>query len=357
MCVWAFFSACSAPALSPDLADAEAAEAAGDNQRALVHYDAALRSCAAETNPTARRRMCASAHVGRAELLDRIGEKARAARAYARIARVLPGHLEASSTGVYRAGRLYLELGDARTAYSLLWRAVTDYPDQGYAADALRVLLRDGRQRNPRELYRVMGDLLQPLSRTGVADNLLYAIADLAENENGDQRAALGFYDKITVEYPGSGLRDDAFWHAARLARVLGDGPGAARRLRQLLATREVAFGAGSYNSIWFDNAQLELGRILRDDLDDPWGAVAAFARLPRDYPASVLIDDALWETASTWDRVGDRQKTCTALARLSAWPDSKYEIELAPALRNKRGCPCQLPTRSPYAHSRGFCR
>jgi hypothetical protein len=32
---------------------------------------------------------------------------------------------------------------------------------------------------------------------------------------------------------------------------------------RNELATREVAFGAGSYFSIWLDDAQLELGKIL----------------------------------------------------------------------------------------------
>ena len=112
------------------------------------------------------------------------------------------------------------------------------------------------------------------------------------------------------------------------------------RTLRALLKTREVAFGAGSYFSVWLDDAQLELGKVLRDDLHDYPGAVAAFRRLPADYPASILQDEALWETAVTFDVAGDPTSACKELAKLKKkWPDSKYELDLAPALAAKLGC------------------
>ncbi|MBA3820124.1 MAG: tetratricopeptide repeat protein, partial [Deltaproteobacteria bacterium] len=89
---------------------------------------------------------------------------------------------------------------------------------------------------------------------------------------------------------------------------------------------REVAFGAGSYFSIWLDDAQLELGRVLRDDLADLPAAIAAFRRLPKDYPASILIDDATYELAITQERAGDHAGACASLARLAKRaPQSKY--------------------------------
>ena len=124
-------------------------------------------------------------------------------------------------------------------------------------------------------------------------------------------------------------MRDDARWHAARLARQLNDAVGAAARLRGLLSTREVAFGTGSYFSIWLDNAQLELGRVLRDDLHQTVNAADTFAQLLKDYPASALRDDALFEIAATLHGSTDanlRQRGCAAWARLQReFPDSKY--------------------------------
>jgi hypothetical protein len=121
-------------------------------------------------------------------------------------------------------------------------------------------------------------------------------------------------------------MRDDARWHAARISRLVGDPAGAAVRLRGLLATREVALGAGSYFSIWLDDAQLELGKLLRDDLHDLPGAAAAFRRLPDDYPASILRDDALYELAITLERMRDHPAACATLAQLAArFAESKY--------------------------------
>ncbi|HEY5944161.1 MAG TPA: tetratricopeptide repeat protein, partial [Kofleriaceae bacterium] len=85
----------------------------------------------------------------------------------------------------------------------------------------------------------------------------------------------------------------------------------------------------------WLDDAQLELGKVLRDDLHDLPGAAAAFRKLPKDYPASILKDDALYELAVTLEQAGDHAGACTtldALARQS--PDSKY------IARGKELCP-----------------
>jgi len=222
-----------------------------------------------------------------------------------------------------------------KPAWTALWRVVTDWPDEPTAGDALRRLLEDGRGRDARALAEELAKLLTPLAGSAVADNLVWSLADLSEHELGRPEAARARYDQIPAEYPRSGLRDDARWHAARLSRALGDPAGAAARLRALLATREVALGAGSYFSIWLDDAQLELGRVLRDGLGDLAGAEAAFRRLPRDYPASILHDDALYELAVTQARAGAPARACETLAELAKRaPDSKY------VARGKELCP-----------------
>lgn len=337
---WASWASCSGPARNADLSAAEDAERRGDVEAALAAYRDAQTACPGKRPSRQERQVCAEAYLHHAELLERTGRVAEAAAAYERAASTLAGDPTAASTATYRAGRLRLDLGEDQRAYELLWRVVTHFPDEAHAADALRLVLVDGRRRNPRQLYEVLSGLVTPLARTGIADSLLYAMADLAEHELDDPRTALAMLDKIASSYPDSGLRDEAWWHGARLARAAGDARGAATRLRALLETREVSRIVGSYFSIWLDDAQLALGRILRDDLGELGSAAAAFARLPRDYPDSVLIDDARWELARTWAQAGDSAKVCAALDRLGrAHPDSRYELSEAPALRRTHGC------------------
>ncbi len=332
--------ACSAPALPSDLAAAEQHSRRGQHERALDAYRAAQKSCLRIASPRLRRSSCSSAHLGYAEVLIDLDREREAAQAYETMVSELAGDPPAAAQAMYRAGELWLKLGDSERAYALLWKTVTDYPGEAFAGDALRVVLRDGRRRAPDELYRVLTELAGAMRETEVADNLLFALADLAENEMDDAATARQLYDRLAADYPDSGLRDESLWNGARISRRSGDARGAAQRLRRLLATREVAYGAGSYFSVWLDNAQLELGLVLRDDLGDNAAALAAFSRLPRDYPASVLKDDAVFERAVTYRAMGRPDRACSELAGLAKkYPDSKYELEKAPDLRRELGC------------------
>jgi TolA-binding protein len=318
--------ACSAPATLSDLRTAERRAAAGDVDGAVAAYRAAQISCASLRPARRAREACGEALLGEAEVLDRAGRTQPAIQAYLAIPPRAAGDPVTAATATYRAGELLLRDHQLAPAWAALWRVVTDFPDEPVAADALRALLTDGRGRDARALADQMARLLTPLAETQVADNLLWSLADLSEHELANPAAALALYDRIPVDTPASGLRDDARWHAARLSRLLGDPEGAAARLRALLATREVALGAGSYFSIWLDDAQLELGKILRDDLGDLASAAAAFRRLPADYPASILRDDALYELAVTLERMRDHTGACDALAHLAKqFADSKY--------------------------------
>lgn len=328
--------ACSAPATLSELRTAEHRADAGDVDGAIEAYRAAQGKCGALQPARRAQAACAEALLGEAEVLEHAGRTEPAIRTYLAIPARAAGDPATAATAVYRAGELLLRDHQVTPAWTALWRVVTDYPDEPIAADALRAVVTDGRRRDARALADELGKLLTPLAETQIGDNLLWSLADLTEHELGNALAARAIYDRIPVDYPASGLRDDARWHAARISRLLHDPAGAAARLRALLATREVAFGAGSYFSIWLDDAQLELGKILRDDLHDLAGAAAAFRRLPDDYPASILRDDALYELAVTLERMHDHAGACGALARLARqFADSKYL-----ARGRELGCP-----------------
>lgn len=322
----AALAACSAPATLSDLTVAERRADAGDVDGAVAAYRAAQTTCHALRPARRAQAACADALLGEAEVLEHAGRTEPAIRTYLAIPARAGNDPTTAATAIYRAGTLRLRDGQITPAWTALWRVVTDYPDEPIAGDALRALISDGRRRDPRALADELGKLLTPLAETQLGDNLLWELADLTEHELANPEAARASYDRIPVDYPASGLRDDARWHAARISRQLVDPRGAVTRLRALLATREVALGAGSYFSIWLDDAQLELGKILRDDLGDLPGAAAAFRRLPKDYPASILRDDALYELAVTLERMHDHAGACAQLTQLARqFPDSKY--------------------------------
>lgn len=331
---------CSAPTLMPELAEAEAHEKAGRNQEALDAYARAAESCPKISDMRRRYATCRSAYMGRAELLDRMGKRYQAAELYEEIPAILTDHRSASAEALYRGGRIYLELGEDKLGYTLLWRTVTDYPNEEFAADALKIVVRDGRKRNARQLHGELSRVAKALSETAIADNLLYQMAELAQNELREPKLAISYYDVIADRYPEGGLVDDALWYGAKLSKESGDAPGALTRLKKLQSTREVAFGTGSYLSVWLDDGQLELGRLLRDDIGDFKAAAAAYRKLHELYPDSILRDDARMGEAISWSKLGEKDKGCAALAKLRKdYPESKYELKDAPALRTELGC------------------
>jgi TolA-binding protein len=318
--------ACSAPATLPELKVAEARADQGDVEGALTSYRAAQTKCHALRPERRAKAACSEALIGEAEVLEHAGRTQEAITAYLAFPTKVVDDEMTASIGAYRAGRLLLDGGKTTEAWTALWRVVTDFPDEGSAADALKTLVEDGRARDARALGEQIAGLITSLATTQVADNLLWSLADLTEHELGNPEGARALYDRIPLDYPNSGLRDDARWHGARISREIKDPNGAVTRLKGLLATREVALGAGSYFSIWLDDAQIELGRVLRDDLGDMRAAMDAFRQLPKDYPASILKDDALYELAITQEKANDHAAACETLKKLvKQAPESKY--------------------------------
>lgn len=240
----------------------------------------------------------------------------------------------------FRAGRLAYDAGQPERAGALLWGLVVLMPDEPRAGDAIAYLVARVRGDQPVALWQRLTALATALPDRAVTDNLVWWLADLAEHELADPAAAQILYDRLPVDHPRSGMRDDARWRGAVLARARGDAAGAVARLRGLLATREVARGTGSYFSIWLDDAQLLLATVLRDDLGDHRAAAAAFARLPRDYPRSILVDDALIGLAELALADGDLAGACRAAARLQAHDPASRFAARAAAIAGRPDCP-----------------
>ena len=333
-------AACSAPALPASLARASQLERDGDVDGALVAYREAQRGCGVVAPRLRQREDCARALLGEAALLADRGRTAEAITAYAAIPERAGDYPPASAEGLYRAGRLAYQADRVVEAAAWLWRAIASYPDEAFAADAVGFIVTETRGDDPRALWIRLSAAFPPLQDTDVADNLIWALADLAEHELRDPAAAILLYDRIPVDHPRSGLRDDARMRAALLSRARGDTAGAITRLRALLATREVARGPGSYFSIWLDDAQLLLAVVLRDEVGDHRAAAAAFAQLPADYPRSILVDDALAAWAELALADGDVATACRVAARLLAHDAESRFAARAAELGHRPDCP-----------------
>lgn len=332
--------ACSASPQLPELEEAEHLEREGHHEAALEAYERAATTCRAIGDGDRRRARCGEAHLHRAELLERLQRQREAADAYLEVPRSVD-EPQAAARATYNAGRIFLELGESEAGYDQLWLTITEYPNQLAAADAVKLLRDDGRRRAPRELYGVFRQLWSVLPDAEVAPHLTFAMAEIAEEDLGDPRAALELYDEIAESYPDSPLYDDALWRGGGLARELGDPRGAIRRYRELEETRDkLPLGFGVARSPHLDDALLETARVLRDDLGEPDRAIEALRTLPEEFPDSRLHDDALFERGLTWAEAGRPDRACTALAHLAeAFPDSRYELERAPALRDDLAC------------------
>jgi tetratricopeptide (TPR) repeat protein len=341
-------AACGASKPPAELTRAQKLERRGDDAGALAAYGQAIDACARVRERRPREEACAQARSGRAYTLERLGREDEAVAAWLDMAKAMAEVPDQAGRALHEAAMIELRRHHDKAAYDLFWRVIVEHPDATAADDSLRVVVRDGRRRNAKQLDGVLAQLWQREEKSELGDNLLAARADLAEHELADPRAALDLWDQIAATYPKGPFYDDALWNGARLARAASDPKGALTRLEKLLKTREEAFIIGSYHSVFLDDAQLELGLVLRDDLGSPDAALAAFAKLGKDYPESILRDDAEWQIARTRAQLDDKPGACASIARLAKYKDSKYLLEDAPALATQLGCAAPAPGATP---------
>jgi outer membrane protein assembly factor BamD (BamD/ComL family) len=315
-----------------DLALAETLERSGRREEAVAAYREAQRACVPER--------CGQAYRGEASLVEDMGDTARAAALWEAMAARIPWDKETAATGLKNAAMIYLSRHEDARAYDLFWRVIATYPDEAAADDALRLVVADGRRRNPAELIEALERLYGGLARTNLADNILWQEAMVLHEDLHEDARALGALDRLVTIYPQSPTLDEALWLSARLARALGDPEGAIHRLRLLVGTREPPNRIGSYISPYLPKSQMAIGLILRDDLARPSAAIPELRRVLGEFPESIYIDDTIYEIAVAYDRLADDAGVCRTLAELAAkYPESKYELSQAPALAKLHRC------------------
>lgn len=336
------FAACSGAPLPSDLDRAQALEAARDDAGALAAWRAIRESCA-QKGPRPHDD-CGLAATREAQLEERLGRFADAARDY----EALPDRTvdpRKAARGVARAAAIAAdELHDEARALRVAWSCVARWPDEVPADDALALAVRIEKRRDPAALLAKLDALTERLGSDDLADNLLFDAGEVALAA-GDEPGAIARWDLLDQRFPRSPLRDDANWRAAAILRTRKDPKGAIERLERILRTRRDALIVGSYNSVWLDDAQLELGRVWLDDLHDPGHAEEAFALLADDYPDSTLRDDGLFELARarlarhTPPSGADVTGACRALERLLEEIPDGNRARAAKAERERLGC------------------
>jgi len=325
-------AACSAAPVPRDLERAESLERAGRYQEAILSYREAQRAC--------RPKFCGDAYRGEAQLLEDSGRLEEAAAAWERIPTKLPDEADTCAAAMKNAGMVRLALHQDERAYDLFWRTIAAYPEEAASDDALRLVVADGRRRNPQELVEALARLGTGLSGTGIADNLLWETALVYHEDLHDDARATATIDRLIEAYPTSPTLDDALVLDARLARAMRDPDKALARLRRFIATREPSNRLGSYIPPLMPKAQMDIGLILRDDLGRPAEAIGELRKVEKHFPESKFVDDCLYEIAVAYARLRDDAGVCRTLAELSRrFPESKYGLERGPALAKEHGC------------------
>lgn len=243
----------------------------------------------------------------------------------------------------YELAEIAVAGGDEASGFAAYDRALVDYPEAGSARRAFAVRVEHLRARGGE--HAVLDWL------AAMAPKL--AASDLDENvrrERAASQRALGDLAAARDElvacarahpYPAGSLFDDVLWEASEIDEALGDAPRAIADLREMLRVREPSAMNGSYERPRFGPAQMRIATLLRDRVGDRAAARRELHALYRDFPTSLLRDDALWEEAKLAKADGDGAAACAALGDLVRdLPTSRYAACVA-AL-----CPSLTPPR-----------
>ncbi len=329
-------AACAATPVAPELERAQLAENRHDEASAMALYDSVLQSC--EYGRKSGRDDCGDAASRKALLLERTDPRAAYSAWLVAVQRGQSPRTQARA--LVRAATLAEELESKQRARELAWQCVESFPDEMPSEDALRI----GISLTDRAaLQQKLAGLADKLARTDLGDDLLFAQLEQQLGDDGALETAVAIADRLWREHPRSSLRDDGLWRAIQALRAARRPREALQRIQILLDTRRDAYLTGSYNSEFLDDALLEKGRILRDDLQDDAQAIDAFSALASEWPESRLQDDGLLEQARTVGK-RDRATACKLLAQIPVrFPDGN---QVSAAAREASALGCAEPRR-----------
>lgn len=342
--VCAALAGCGPSAVPRELTEAERAGDQGRWDDALKLYsglvDRRCQGAPRDVSDWTLRKVCGPAALGRGMALARLMRINEAVAAFLVIPDMVGNRGRAASRALERAADLLMHSGQNQRAHELHYKVILGYPDSAAADDALRVLVREGRRHDQAHLLAILLELEPQVPGTTVGDNLLFEAALLTQ-DRGDLEGALKLYDRLALEYPKSGLRDDSWRTAAKILRGLGRPQEAIDHLEEFLRTKATARMIGSYNSPYLPDAAIEAGRIALEDMKAPGKALAYFRRAYDDYPNSTRRDDAAVWVATALAAGGEPRAACATLARHARrYPERVTSSDRAAALRAQLGCP-----------------
>lgn len=266
----------------------------------------------------------------RAWIAEKRGAGARALRAYE--AMWATGEKdEYAARSVYRAGRVLLDhFGDPARAAQVWERLIASRPHRAVADRAMFDLLnlRD-EAGDPLGAIHLLDRLYGLVHHTNMADNILYEMARRLRAENYPAAAEVA-YLRMLERHPDTGLSDDARWHLAELLVERGELERALVQLKLLTEDRDSSWQVGIYESALADDARFWRG-ILLFQAGDAARAEREFRRLYRDFPNSILRDDARFNVAVCRAVRGEAdaaRDACNALARTE--PESRWVARCA---------------------------
>lgn len=295
---------------------AEALEA-GNRLERENHAAEAAEAYAKAANLAERPRTRDWAAYRQARQLEKAGDRQAAVELYLAIAERDPGG-EMASRCIYYAGRMAFEDDDVDTGLARMRRVAVEYHHKGLAPQAVRrAVQRLADDRGDDAAIAWLRELEAEVRGTDVGDSVLFRWA-MIEKERGNWQQALERLDQLDslYQYPESTIWDDAMWEAGQIANEHGEHQRALRYLRTLVSWRENSIATGTYYTDWTDDAQLLIGRILLEELDQPDEAISAFELLAT-FPDSTLADDGLLWAARAQLTRGDSRRACRTLDRL----------------------------------------
>ncbi|MEZ4371696.1 MAG: tetratricopeptide repeat protein [Polyangiaceae bacterium] len=264
----------------------------------------------------------------RAAVSYKRGKRASEARAlYERILKEAPDTSRAPRAA-YDLADLDIEGGKDSAGFKALEQVLERYPDASTGPSALNrylVWLED--QQGDAAAKAWLESRIPRQEATELGQYLHYAYAKLLANM-GDKPGALKRYLLVADKYPypKGALWDDSLFHAAELEEELGNPQGAVKHLKRMLKEREPSSLSGSYERPRYSESQYKLALLYRDDLHQPQAAIREFERLRKDFPTSILRDDAAWQEAKLRLERNDTSGACSAMRWLrDEIPDSRY--------------------------------
>ncbi len=200
------------------------------------------------------------------------------------------------------------------------------YPNTSFAPDAFDAMVERLRgQGDHAGALRYAEGVYTRLQDTEVADDALYRIARIADEDLNDPKQALGRYLELTRRFPRSSFTDDAAWRAAACYGRLGNTAMEYGTLEDMLDEREVSWIMADYESRYYVPALLRMAAI-REQQGRLLDAVAVLHRFRDTYDLSLKRDDTGFDIVRLLLAAGHRDEAAAMLAELrETFPDSRF--------------------------------